>query len=321
MPSDIDGEEDGARCQGVLSPAAAQRLKPLLDGLDASTRASSRRALDPVDFGHLYLHPRDVEVASLIAAALAYGRADVFRATIAALLGCLGPHPARALADLTVGRAREMLAGFVYRFNVAADIGVLFMGIGTCLERHGSLEAAFSAGGTDRYTALTNFAQALKRAAPRVELERALGPVKGLGFLLPEGGAHKRLNLYLRWMVRPSDGVDFGIWKDISPSSLVVPLDVHVARVGRALGLCQRRTLDWAGALEVTASLRLLEPADPLKYDFALCHHGMSGGCPAALTTAHCQRCVLQAGCFTGRAVHQRFISSMHRDFPAIEDE
>ena len=86
-----------------------------------------------------------------------------------------------------------------------------------------------------------------------------------------DNSAAKRINMYLRWMVRnDTAGVDFGIWKNISPSQLVVPLDLHVARVARRLHLLQRTPIDWQAALELTANLRILDKADPVKYDFAL---------------------------------------------------
>jgi uncharacterized protein (TIGR02757 family) len=110
------------------------------------------------------------------------------------------------------------------------------------------------------------------------------------------GSACKRLVLYARWMVRPADGVDLGLWP-ISPSDLVIPVDTHVHRISRNLGLTDRRTASWATAEEITAGLRKLDPEDPVKYDFALCHLGVSRDCPSRPDTDKCATCVLRDVC------------------------
>jgi hypothetical protein len=98
-------------------------------------------------------------------------------------------------------------------------------------------------------------------------------------FPRPSGGsACKRLNLFLRWMVR-RDRVDPGGWRHLRPSQLVVPLDTHTIRVGRCLRLTRRRTAGWAMAADITEALRRLDPADPVRYDFSLCHLSMMGAC------------------------------------------
>jgi uncharacterized protein (TIGR02757 family) len=103
-----------------------------------------------------------------------------------------------------------------------------------------------------------------------------------------KGSACKRMNLYLRWMVRDRD-IDFGIWKGIPKDRLIIPLDTHIARIGKCLGLTVRSTADWKMAQEITRSLKRLDPVDPLKYDFALCHQGIAGVC----STQKCADCRL----------------------------
>jgi len=263
----------------------------------------ARVKADPVEFPHRYTDPRDVETVALLSASLAYGRADLFKPKIAGILQGLGARPARALASLDVAGAKALLQGFVYRFNLPSDVAVLLLGMGRSLEKFGSLENAFVAGKTDSWqTTLARFAKGLRAAAPEKEIVRRLGPIRGLHHLLPfaEAGAAKRLNLYLRWMVRGPDPIDFGIWKQLSPAQLVIPLDTHVMRISKWLGLTKRSTIGWATAEEVTASLRQLDPDDPVRYDFALCHYGMSGACPAKPIKANCQRCLLRAECRIG---------------------
>ncbi len=288
----------------MLTLAQARRLKPLLDAFTEARPWAQRLAADPVEFPHRYEDPRDVEVAGLLAASLAYGRADLFKPKVAWILDGLGAHPARAVADLTVARARALLRGFVYRFNLPADLAVLLLGMGRTLARHGSLEEAFLRGPVhDWQAALAAFARGVRAAAPEAEILRKLGPTRGLHHLLPsaEAGAAKRLNLYLRWMVRGPDGIDLGAWGRLSPSQLVMPVDTHVMRIAGWLGLTSRRTISWQTAEEITASLRRLDADDPVRYDFALCHYGMSGACPAVPSRPNCARCPLRSACAVGR--------------------
>lgn len=293
----------------MISKARAARLKPLLDAFADDRPWGHRVTADPVELVHRYTHPRDVEVSGLLAAALAYGRADLFKPKVAGLLAQMGGSPAGYVSELTVARATKLLDGFVYRFNLGTDVAVLLIGMGATLRRLGSLEALVVEGLVQRQTlhrALAHFTEKLREAAPLVELRRKLGPERGLHHLLPHplgAGAAKRLNLYLRWMVRGPDPVDLGVWRRISPAQLIIPLDTHVQRISRLIGLTKRNDLSWRTAEDVTASLRLLDPQDPVRYDFALCHYGMSGACPARPVRANCLRCSLKGECRVGRRV------------------
>jgi uncharacterized protein (TIGR02757 family) len=289
----------------VLSKARAARLKPLLDALTDPRPWAERVKNDPVEFPHRFDDPRDIEVVALISASLAYGRADLFKPQIARVLAWLGARPAKRLATLGVKELPALLDGFVYRFNLPADVGVLLLGIGACLRTFGTLEdvylSAREATG-DHRLALSAFAKTIRDAAPRAEIVRALGRVRGLDHLLPTGGgAAKRLSLYLRWMVRGPDAIDFGVWRRVSPAELVVPLDTHIARLSSWLGLTTRQTQGWPMAVEITESLKRLDAADPVRYDFGLCHFGMSGACPVKPVPQNCRRCPLRAECRIGR--------------------
>jgi uncharacterized protein (TIGR02757 family) len=287
----------------VLSAERAGRLRPLLDSFRDTRDVRARIVADPVEFPHRYADPRDVECVALLSAALAYGRADLFKPKIAGLLEGLGSSPAQMMAGLTVPRAAELLKGFVYRFNVPADLAVLLMGIGGTLQRHGSLEQAFLSAEVGSWRErIAAFVTGIRAAAPERELTRALGKTRGVGHLLPgaDSGAAKRMNLYLRWLVRGPDGVDLGVWHGVQPAQLIIPVDTHIARMGWWLGLTAHRTISWAMAEEITDSLRLLDPEDPVKYDFALCHYGMSGACPAEPLRENCLRCELKGACRRG---------------------
>jgi hypothetical protein len=158
-------------------------------------------------------------------------------------------------------------------------------------------------------SALAAFAADLRDAPPVGPLLAAAGrPRRGLRHLLPDPGgpgASKRWNLYLRWMIRGPDAVDLGAWagQGVPRSALVVPLDTHVHRVARALGLTRRRDASWRTAEEITRALARVDPEDPVRFDFALCHLGMSGRCPARRDPGCCQACPLLGACAAGRRV------------------
>jgi uncharacterized protein (TIGR02757 family) len=105
--------------------------------------------------------------------------------------------------------------------------------------------------------------------------------------------------MYLRWMVRPDDGIDLGAWRNVSPAKLLIPVDAHIQRICRLLGFTARKQADWKMAQEITAALRRFDPLDPVKYDFSICHLGISEGCDGEGGSA-CAGCVLQGFCRRG---------------------
>jgi uncharacterized protein (TIGR02757 family) len=293
----------------VISPARARSLRPLLEALDAGLDRTARIAADPVEFPRACADPADAEVAALVAVSLAYGRADLFKPVVARVLAAMGPSPARFAEQFAASPDRAAFAGVVYRFNRPADLAALVAALGHVRRAHGGLGVRFRAlfeaagGGPGALRpALAAFAAELREAPPVAPLLRGRGP-RGLRHLLPDPagpGASKRWNLYLRWMVRGPDGVDLGLWRGVPPAALVIPLDTHVHRVARALGLTCRRDASWRTAEEITAGLRRVDPEDPVRFDFALCHLGMSGACPPRRDGARCSACALQGGCLAG---------------------
>jgi len=263
-------------------------------------------AKDPLASVLGYADPADQEIAGFFGALLAYGRVDLLRAHVDQVLRVLGEHPARALRR----RIPPIREDLVYRFHRTRDLRALMRGARTVLRRHGSLGEAFSHHWKrtgDLRVALTLFVDEIRAGAGD-----DAGP--GLRFLLADpalGGACKRWNLYLRWMIRHEPGdPDPGPWRGLIPArALIIPLDTHVARVGRRLGFTSRRTSNWRMAEDVTAALRRLAPEDPVRYDFPLCHLGISGTCPPRLTPAHCARCPLGSVCPTGKNVRARGLS------------
>ena len=294
----------------ALAPGRAAALRPLLDGLDARLDRAARIAADPVELPRRYPDPLDQEVAGLFAASLAYGRADVFKPLLGRVLDAMAPSPAAYVRAFARAPDPGAFPFAVYRFNRPRDLAALAAAAGDLALRHGALGARFGAlfreegGGPEALRpALARFARELREAAPVAPLLRGRGR-RGLQHLLPDAagpGASKRWNLYLRWMVRGPDAVDLGAWRGAVPASaLVVPLDTHVHRVARCLGLTRRGDASWRTAEEITAALRRIDAADPVRYDFALCHLGMSGGCPARRDPLRCAACPLAGACGQG---------------------
>ena len=292
-----------------LSPARAALLRPRLEALEAGLDRAARIGFDPVELPRRHADPGDQEVAGLVAASLAYGRADVFKPVLERVLATMGPSPARFAESFAHAPDPAAFSWFLYRFNRPADLAALVAAIGHARLAHGSLGARFAAlfaeeggGASALRPALARFARELREAPPVRKLLARRGP-RGLLHLLPDPsgpGASKRWNLYLRWMVRGPDEVDLGVWKGVPPSALVVPLDTHLHRIARCLGLTARRDASWRTAEEITASLRRLDPDDPVRHDFALCHLGMSGACPARRDPARCGACPLAGVCRAG---------------------
>jgi uncharacterized protein (TIGR02757 family) len=293
-----------------LRAARAAALRPLLDALDAGLDRRARVAADPVELPRRYADPLDQEVAALVAACLAYGRADVFKPLLVRILETMGPSPAAFVRAFARAPDPRVFPFARYRFNRPPDLAALAAAAGDVALRHGSLGARFGAlfreeGGEPGALrpALARFADELRGAPPVAGLLRGRGP-RGIRHLLPDPrgpGASKRWNLYLRWMVRGPDTVDLGAWRGlVPPAALVVPLDTHVHRVARCLGLTRRRDASWRTAEEITAALRRVDPEDPVRYDFALCHLGMSGVCPARRDPRRCGECPLADACRGG---------------------
>jgi uncharacterized protein (TIGR02757 family) len=260
---------------------------------------------DPVQFVRLYDDPADREVVGLIASAFAYGNVKIVLRTVNTVLNYLGPSPSRTIASFNPRTDLRRLRGFYHRFNTSRDLAVLLWIIRRTLEDHGSLEKAFSSGlspqDSEVSAALDRFCGILlgfghEQFYPRGELKKRVG----VRFFFPnpsQGSACKRMNLYLRWMVRPEDGIDCGVWTSVAPRQLVIPLDTHIARISGYIGLTDMRTPGWKMALDITRSLRKLHCDDPLRYDFALCHLGIAGDCPRKRNLLKCARCPIVAIC------------------------
>ena len=255
-------------------------LKPRLDAL---YRRFNKRVYvhpDPLEMVYRYSAPADQEIAGLIAATLAYGRVAQILASISRVLDLMQPGPHAYLQRATEKAVRGRFSSFKHRFTTGAELASLLVAVQRILAEHRSLGALFAACAQESdesvLPGLARFVDALRRRAGGSR------PCPSLLSSPDDGSACKRLNLYLRWMVR-RDAVDPGPWRggtaDRWAAKLVVPLDTHMFRIGRGLGLTARRQPNLATALEITRGLARCNPRDPVRYDFSLTRLGINPAC------------------------------------------
>jgi uncharacterized protein (TIGR02757 family) len=239
--------------------------------------------LDPLVCVRRFDNDADREVVGLFASALAYGRVEMIVRNINGLIdGALGGDPVGFVKSAPYREKRRLLANFKHRFNDGDDIAALLEAANVLIRRYGSLEGCFvdclARSGGQFKEALALFTDELKGAPAEVQPARGAALRPSFEYLFPSprrGSACKRLALYLRWMVRPDDGIDLGVWKGVPASFLIVPVDTHVKQVAKRYGLTARNGADWKMAEEITAALREFDPDDPVRYDFSLCHADM----------------------------------------------
>jgi uncharacterized protein (TIGR02757 family) len=244
-------------------------VRELLDELYADYNRREYVSPDPLEFLYLYDSPADREVVGLIASSLAYGRVASILASIRKVLAVLGHSPSEAVRDADERALALSLSGFKHRFNDGDEMAKFLCGIGRAMTAHGSLENLFCSHVPGIIGRMDGFARSILEYAGLAE-----------SHLLPRasrGSACKRLALYIRWMSR-SDDVDPGGWSGVSPSDIIIPLDTHMFKITRGLGLTARNSADGRAAMEATDGFRGLRPDDPVRYDFALTRFGIRTG-------------------------------------------
>jgi uncharacterized protein (TIGR02757 family) len=250
-------------------PRPPDNLKSALDDLYARLNRRMFVHPDPLEFLYAYPDLRDREVAGLVAATLAVGRVAHILRSVGCVLGRLTDRPARYLEGATAARLDRDLADCRHRFLSGPDLAAMLWGVRRVQRKWGTLGACLAAHMNPSDDTV------LPALGSMVEEITGGGPACGRLLCHPAAGsACKRLNLYLRWMVRRDD-VDPGGWEGISPARLVVPLDVHMHRIGRRLRLTKSRYANLKTAMEVTAAFRRIAPEDPVRYDFALTRLGI----------------------------------------------
>ncbi|HEX5068813.1 MAG TPA: TIGR02757 family protein [Vicinamibacterales bacterium] len=284
-------------------------MKVALDSLYTSFNFPES-ALDPIQIVRRYEALDDREVVAFIAAGLAFGRVASVMASIEAVGAVLGPRPAAFVRRFDPNRDGADLRRLVHRWTRGDDFVGLIWILHELTGRDGSLERTFASALDPSAADVEAALEAFSARARDVDLRPAYGrrprtPGAHYFFSRPStGSACKRLNLFLRWMVR-RDAVDPGGWTSVPTRQLVVPLDTHTIRMGKCLRLTRRTTPGWKMAAEITAALRAYDADDPVRYDFALCHLSMMGACGFGTSRGSAQ-CPLHDHCRPRRAPRTR---------------
>ncbi len=287
----------------ILGKGDTVNLKAILDLL-YENRSLAHLANDPLSFCHRYADPLDREVVGLIGSSLAYGNVKAILANLDSVFARMSASPRRYIENFDPVEGLKEFSCFKYRFHDGKDLCALFFALRTMIHEAGSIQNYFAAchdpDADDITSSLTEFTASVLRFDYSNVFGCDIIPENSyfpLFFPSPaRGSACKRLCMYLRWMVRPDDGIDLGLWSSVRPSQLIIPVDAHIRRISGLLGLTYRRQPDWRMALEITAALRKMDPRDPVKYDFSLCHLGISEGCNGADRTV-CIRCAISDVC------------------------
>jgi uncharacterized protein (TIGR02757 family) len=278
-------------------------MKTLSASLDALYHDYNREdsASDPVHRVRPFADTADREIAGFCAAALAFGRVASVLNSIDALLAIMGPNPAAYVRQFDPCAPHPELRAMVHRWTRGNDLVALVWILRQILDRAGSLEAFFVQGLSSDADDVSDALDSFSSRALGLDIRKAYGRVPsrpGVCYFFPRpsaGSACKRVNLFLRWMVR-RDEVDLGVWTRVPASKLIVPLDTHVIRLGRCLRLTRYISPGWKMAVDITRSLRRLDPVDPVRFDFSICHVGMMNACGFGRTQADSQ-CPLKGLC------------------------
>ena len=235
-------------------------------------RYDSRQWVHPDPLEYLYDYPdlRDREVVGIIASSLAYGRVAQILKSVSSVLKELGPSPYAFLKSTSNRSLHKIFSNFKHRFSTGKEVTLMLMGMKRVIRQYGSLGACF----TEKYNSddetvlpgLTSFVDELTHPFN--------GRTNSLIPLPQKGSACKKLNLFLRWMVR-EDRVDPGGWNRVPPSKLIIPLDTHMHRISLLLNLTDRKNANMRTAMEITGAFRKINPDDPIRYDFALTRLGI----------------------------------------------
>jgi len=243
-------------------------LKPFLDDIVTKVEVPSYIETDPIAFMHAYHSKEDREIAGFFAALMAWGRRDIVMKKVEDLMGRMGHQPFEVIRQYTSGDSARY-DGFVHRTWNSTDIDVLCRILNRIYRDYGDFEAFWLDVYTDSQLHGVNIMEAFHQRFFELDAESPSRTRRHVGDAR-KGSSCKRLWLYLRWCIRKQSIVDTGIMEFMPVSELMIPLDVHVARYARMLGLLGRPSNDWKAVSELTERLRVLDPTDPGKYDYAL---------------------------------------------------
>jgi uncharacterized protein (TIGR02757 family) len=273
-------------------PLADARLRDRLDTLVETFDVSTIEP-DPLQLVLREKRSLDQEVAGIVAGAFAYGRAETVVANAGLVLRRMTPSPHAYLMQFDAREATRRFAGFAHRFHKTPDLVLFLSALAEAIRNQGSLGEVFRScyddADRDIGPSLTRFVTVLRNGRDDASLRYLLTSPE-------DGSACKRMNLYLRWMVRRTSP-DLALWTFVDPAKLLMPVDTHIHRIASFLGLSDRKTADWRSAREITDALARFDPADPVRYDFALCRLGILDLCSRVRRKENCDVCLLRDVC------------------------
>ncbi len=283
---------------------------------------------DPLEFIHKFDNPLDKEISALLASVLAYGQVKIINKNLNTIFERIDFSPYSFVLNFNPDKDANRFSSFKHRFTSGIDIANLFFILNKIYSEYGSLKEfyyeGYSESGEDIKNSLISFVdrflsypvifdnknknvavrfiahKKLCRINPTATMKLNARDISSLRYLFPspkQGSACKRLNLFLRWIVRKEDGLDFGLWDKINPNKLIMPVDTHIARICRNIGLTKRNSADWKMAKEITENLKRLDPDDPVKYDFAITRLGIVEKCTGKKIQSKCARCPIKDIC------------------------
>lgn len=258
-----------------MSKIAPDELKKKLD-YHYRHFDKSKLTPDPLEFLHRYQNYHDIEISGIISSVFAYGNLKQIMSTLEKIHSIMNHNPYEYVRKYKVENGIEDFARIKHRFFSSSDIANLFKGLNKIYSEYSTLQEFFiiriDSSGLDIKKLISSFS---KRITGLIyETDSAKHVIK---FMFPDpnkGSACKRMNLFLRWMIR-KDSLDFGLWHLIPTSNLIIPVDTHVAKICRNLKLTSLKNVSWKMAEEITQNLKKFDYEDPVKYDFAICHIGM----------------------------------------------
>lgn len=325
------GKREQGRRQG-----RAERVAPLVQRGFERYHSPDWIGEDPLRWPRKFAARDDREVAAFLASILAYGNVKQINRSLGDLFARMDLSPAEFVRNFEPGRSDRALAGFKHRFNDAIDLAATCHLLGQMLRGWGSIEAFWadaqdeSCGGAPPGATPGGTLALANPPAPPADIadragrfidaalaldlepyaERVGTPVRlPFLYLWPRAAgssAAKRMNLFLRWVVRPDDGIDLGLWTIEHPRDLQFPVDTHIGRLARYLGATRRRSADARTRREITAFFKRIDPDDPVRFDFSLCRLGILKRCPSRARLELCELCELKPACLRHRELSRR---------------
>lgn len=255
-----------------------QKLQSLLEEAHAEFLKSNEIQHDALAPALVYKRSRDKEFAAFICSILAYGRIVQVKRNIQRVLEPMGSAPVTWLTKSSDKDLLRALKGWAHRFNTSSDMFLMLKILRHIYKNHESLETFLN---PTPFTKAYELIETLHGQFHQIITDEIhfSHDLDSFNFFLPDpkkGGACKRMNLFLKWMVR-NEAPDLGLWKQFHKRNLVIPLDTHIYKQAKSLKLTKRSAANWETAQEITNALALMDPMDPTKYDFALCHLGIRG--------------------------------------------